>query len=55
MSNDWVQKAIAEETARLERQSKADEGFVVGTKKNEYERVVPGGFVCSMRLGKVER
>lgn len=55
MNTDWVQKAIAEEAARLEQQSKADDGFVMGKKRDEYERAVPGGIVCSMRLGKVER
>ena len=47
-SSEWIQHVLTQEAERVQKQSLALDG---GGKA----RVVPGGFVCSIRMGKVER
>ena len=45
--NEWVRHVLTQEEARIERQAATDRKHTNGRP--------PGGFVCSMRMGKVER
>lgn len=47
-NSEWIQYVLTQEAERVQKQSLALDG-------SGKARVVPGGFVCSMRMGKVER